>query len=558
MTDDAIDALDEQNEPPNLFVQRGHLVRLRKPDGNRPVIELLDEYKLRSMLTRVANFVKTGDKGPKNVSPPMDIVYDVLALGRWPFPELEGIVEAPAMRRNGTVLDTPGYDTEAKLYYAPARGLVVPRIPTNPTPKEIKAALSMLRDELLPDFPFVDQASLANALALLMSPIVRPMIDGPTPLGLLDKPAPGTGASLFADIVSIIATGRHAAMLSAPEHEDEWRKNITSVLREGRQIIVYDNVVWGLASSNLAKALTSTTWSDRLLGKNQALELPQHSTWMATGNNLCIGGDHGRRSYLIRMDAKMERPEERRKFRHPLPKWAIQQRGRILAAILTLARAWVVAGRPAAKLPTMGGFDDWVETIGGILAFAGVEGFLGNKRELTEKVDEGALAWGAFGAALFETFGDKGVSAAEIASEARRDGSRLREALPSDLLGVLDSSRFTKDLGYALRAKRDRIFGDLRIEEGGRDGHTKVVRWRVMRGTAGNVSTGTYTKGEKGAAGGARSKNPPQSPASPATPSGSAPFSENLPDDSALPNDIPELDPDSDLPGSDYEAGETW
>jgi len=48
-----------------------------------------------------------------------------------------------------------------------------------------------LFNELLGDFPFVDEASRAHTLALMLEPFVRPLIKGPTPLYLIDAPTRG-------------------------------------------------------------------------------------------------------------------------------------------------------------------------------------------------------------------------------------------------------------------------------------------------------------------------------------------------------------------------------
>jgi len=51
------------------------------------------------------------------------------------------------------------------------------------------------------------------------------------------------------------------------------------------------------------------------LGRTEmAKDLPQRATWMATGNNLHVGGDLARRCYWIRLDAGMA-PS-------PRPSWA--------------------------------------------------------------------------------------------------------------------------------------------------------------------------------------------------------------------------------------------
>src|SRR5439155_17966389 len=196
-------------------------------------------------------------------------------LGAWPLPPLETIVEAPVLRLDGSVLDVAGYDTASRLLYCPAPGLALTPLPAIPTSAQVAAARTLLLDELLGDFPFVDDAIRANAVAFMITPVVRPMIAGPIPLALLDKPGAGTGASLLADVVSLIATGREGAMMSAPREDEEWRKQITSLLLEGAAFVLIDNVVGRLRSSALSRVLTCTTWKARLLGKYVSIDVDQ-------------------------------------------------------------------------------------------------------------------------------------------------------------------------------------------------------------------------------------------------------------------------------------------
>jgi hypothetical protein len=515
-TRDAITALGTANVPPSVFIRGGHLIRVRERDG-RPGIEVLREHELRGLLARSADFVSDGNP----ISPPMDIVRDVLTVGEWPFPRLEVIVEAPVLRADGSVLDVAGYDSQSAILYVPAPGLVVSPVPAQPTRAVVNAARALLAEELLGDFPFVDDASRANALALAITPIVRPMIDGPVPLALLDKPQPGTGASLLAEVVAILATGRPGAMMSEPGSDEEWRKQITSVLLDAATFILIDNVDGALRSKSLARALTSTTWKDRILGKSATVELPQRAVWVATGNNLRVGGDLARRCYRIRIDAGMARPylRDESTFRHSLPLWAIQHRGELLAAILTLVRAWVAEGRPPAKTPTIGGFTAWAKAVGAILVHAGVAGFLDNVIESYEDLDEDAAAWEAFLAEWSRTFGNKPVTVAAVEAEMRAKTSGLRKVVPRELDLALDG-QLAKALGYALRKRADQVIGDFKITQAGKHPHMKVARWRVMRVMAGNVSAPTTAEGNR--EGG---KDQPPSPASPASSRNGAPDS---------------------------------
>ncbi|HVF01065.1 MAG TPA: hypothetical protein VNA27_06965 [Rubrobacteraceae bacterium] len=272
VSDEATDALVAANEPPEIFARSGNLARLAKDAEGRPVIQDIDKDRLRYRMTRTAEYLKVGDD-LQHVFPPDTVVADVLAAKSFAFPELVGITQSPALRPSGTVLDKPGYDKETKLAYIPEEDVDV-HVPMQPTTADVDAAVELLR-ELFVDFPFIDESSLANMLALTLTPVVRPAYGGPTPLAVIDKPSPGTGASLLSEVVCAIATSRPAAMMSPPDNDEETRKQLTAVLRTGRPIIVIDNLGSEMKNASWSRVLTSTTWEDRILGHSRVATLPQ-------------------------------------------------------------------------------------------------------------------------------------------------------------------------------------------------------------------------------------------------------------------------------------------
>ncbi len=466
---DAVAALESANTPPVVFCRSGALARVRADETGRPLIEPLDVAKLRNRLARVARWVVVREDGRTDIPPPKHIVEDVLALGGWPFPALEGVVEQPVLRPDGTILDTPGYDAATRLVYLPAPGLRIPSIPANPNADELMAAVTLI-DEALEGFPFADAASRANAVAGLLTPLIRHFINGRAPLELINAPQPGSGKGLLAELGAVIATGRAAALMAAAKDDEEWRKRITAVLARGVTLIIIDNVEGRLEAPSLSMVLTADTWQDRILGRSEAVSLPQRATWAATGNNIQLGGDLPRRCYWVHLDAKVARPWLRTGFRHPdLSGWARGRRGDLIAALLVLARAWIVAGRPQASLPVVGGFDSWANAIGGILAHAGVDGFLGNQNTMYDQADTDAAEWQAFLAGWREVYGDKPHAVAGLAKDIRA-GVSLRELLPGDLAEALaGAGSFERRLGRAL-AKREKVrHGDeqLRLERRG-------------------------------------------------------------------------------------------
>lgn len=485
ITSDGLEAVEKANSPPVWFVQAGSLARIREDETGRPIIDKLGDGEVANHLTRVADFVRWTKQGPKLVPPPKVLVRDLQALGEWPFPPLEGIVELPILRPDGTVLTEPGYDPSTRLFYKPAPDLVIPSIPDRATRRQVSRALETVED-ILWDFPFVDEASVANAIAMLIAPVCRQAIKGHVPIALCDAPKAGTGKGLLAEITSIIATGRSAAMFSAPKDEHEYEKQITATLLGGATLIVIDNVYEKLDSPNLAKAVTSNTWAGRILGVSQIAYLPQRATWIVNGNNISLGGDLPRRCYLISLDANMARPWLRTGFRHDdLERYVMQNRGQLVAAILTVVRGWVVAGRPQGDNPILGSFREWCLTIGGILAYAGVSGFLQNLSAIYERMDEDSPAWELFIAAWYARFGDQAVTVNELVQRLRQEDA-FRETVPDPLGEELDwlmsewRNSFTRKMGKALRTRANTYYeGGLRLERAGDDAHAGVARWRV-------------------------------------------------------------------------------
>jgi len=472
---DAMQALLQANVPPQLFVRAAKLARVVRDEKGRPVIGDVGVDELRNMLKTAANFVRFTKNGEVDCDPPEVIARDILAEGEWVFPGLEGVVEVPTLRPNGSVIAAPGYDPETMLFFAPpADAGALPKVPTAPTGEDVLAAVALL-EELTCDFPFTSEPDRANFIGLLLTPFVRPAIDGCVPLAIIDAPQAGTGKSLLAEVVALLGTGRKAALLAAPRDDDEMRKRLTAILRAGTTFVVFDNVEVPLEFPSLALALTAHVWQDRVLGMSDNVILPQRATWAVTGNNVTLRGDMPRRTYVIHLDAEQARPWLRNTdaFRHPdLLKWVSAHRGPLVGALLTLARAWFAAGKPNTNAPVIGGFAEWSQTVGGILTNAGIPGFLGNLSELYDAMDDEGQQWRAFLEAWEECFGQTAVTTAELVAGMVSDTgpTTLREALPDaafDRNGIPDARR----LGHLLRRKERVRVGD-------------PPRWLVKAGNA--------------------------------------------------------------------------
>lgn len=491
VTADALKALEEANEPPVLFVRGGKLARVRTDEKKGPMIDTVGECELRAHLARAADYVRLKNNGHSPCPPPRDVVGDILGLGQWNFHPLEGIVEAPLLRPDGTVLEEPGYDPCTHLLYCPADGLRVPAIPSNPSPRDLADALALV-EEAIGEFPYVDEASRANAFGLLLTPVVRQAIQGLVPMACIDAPQAGTGKGLLASVVSLIGTGREAGSMSAPRDEDEWRKRITAALYGGSTFIVIDNIDNELRSSSLASALTASVWRDRILGLSTIVAVSQRATWVANGNNLRLGGDLPRRCYWIRLDARTWRHWTRANFTHPgLIPWVLENRGRLLAALLIIAVSWFAAGKPAASstVRIIGGFGGWARTISDILEHAAVLdpgtgrlAFLGNVDEMYELADESTGQWEVFLQTLLESYEDEAFRVKDLAELLATDHV-LRGNLPDDVSDYTDKpGSFQKRLGHAFSKRVGTRYGEsgIHLERAGQE--RRAMKWRVVLG----------------------------------------------------------------------------
>lgn len=482
ISNSAIKALENSNNPPFIFIRAGSLARVSLDEKRSPKIQMLNETQLRGVLARNALFMRETENGPKPTSPPKDVAKDILHLGGWPFPALEGIVQSPVMRPDGTILVEPGYDPVTHLYYVKPANLSMPEIPVNPSFSDIEGYLGYIL-EAIRDFPFAEDADRANALGLIMTLPLRPAIVGNVPMAVITAPAPGTGKSLLTDVVALVGTGQLAPMTGFPGNDEEMRKAITSFLMEGAPIIPFDNIETPLWGPSLSRAITCTTWKDRILGGNTTAHLPQKAVWLSNGNNVRLRGDLPRRTFPIRLDARLGKPWERENFRHKnLREWVLKWRGGLLVSIHTIARAWFVAGKPEPQrpVPVMGGFEEWANTIGGILAFAGVEGFLENLAQFHDEADIEGPEWEGFLSAWVEIIGDTPKTCQEIAAIVR-ENSGFGSTLPDNLQDILKNPEksFERTLGRALARKEKRPYGEnsWALQRVGTD--KRAVLWRV-------------------------------------------------------------------------------
>jgi hypothetical protein len=188
--------------------------------------------------------------------------------------------------------------------------------------------------------------------------------------------------------------------------------------------------------------------------------MPVRAMWFITGVNLEFGKGLIGRRVRIRLDPKLEDPSKRTDFKHPkILHWTREHRAEILSAIFCIVRYFLsipIEQRPIVR--TLGGYEDWCELVGGMLAAIDVVGFLTHFDDPEEQAAEsGADDWEEFIEAWWKEFSDYPQPVASLNDLATRHGY---------LEGVRgDKSKHsqTKRLGSGLKKIRGRIFSGRRV-----------------------------------------------------------------------------------------------
>jgi putative DNA primase/helicase len=177
------------------------------------------------------------------------------------------------------------------------------------------------------------------------------------PLHAATAPTRGTGKSYLFDTAAAIATGERCPVINAGRTEEETEKRLGAELMSGQPIVLVDNLNGDFSGDFLCSAIERPVVKPRVLGRSENKRIENHSTFFANGNNLRLVGDVVRRAVTCSLDANMERPELRQFRGNPVAA-ILSDRGRYVAACLTIVRAYLEAGCPN-PCPTLASFDDW-------------------------------------------------------------------------------------------------------------------------------------------------------------------------------------------------------
>lgn len=482
---------EHKRESLQVFQRTGRLVGVIDPPAKQsssvPFLHDLHIANLRERISQACELVQEYEKNGELVSVPtpppkwlQEAIYHRVQFGE-AIRHVLGIVHSPTVRKDGSILQNPGWDAATGLIYRPR--VAFPKVPSAPS-REMAAQAAAELLEVVSDFPMKSASDKSAWLCMVLTMIARECIVGCTPMFGITANIRGAGKSMVVDAAAIIAYGQPAARRVFSRNDEEQRKSITTVAIEAIPAVLLDNVDQQIGGAALDAAITSPVWRDRLLGMSRSTgDLPLRTVWIATGNNLLYGSDTARRVLPIRLESLLESPEDRTDFQHgDLLAWVASNRPRLVIAALTILCAYITAGRPKQIGGRWGSFEDWSDIIRGAVVWTGLADPL-STRESAIASDESREVMAMLIAGLQEADPDGcGVTARQIERlvNQRPDECQTLTEVASEICGPkFDTRRFAR----RLRTYLGRSWNGLRIECD--SCHGGVKRYFVRRAAGG-------------------------------------------------------------------------
>jgi putative DNA primase/helicase len=431
-------------------------------------------------LSRAATWRKFDGRkqGLVAADPPAAVASTILSRdGEWQFPHLSGVITTPTMRPDGTILSKAGYDRATHLLLLEPPEL--PDMPAQPTRADALAALAKL-SALLSDFPFVDEVSRSVALSALMTPVVRGAM-AVAPMHAITATAPGSGKSYIVDLVSAISSGERAPVVTVGKKEEETEKRLHAAILEGAPLISVDNVNGELGGDFLCQMVERPIVSVRPLGVSKLVKVESRACCFATGNNIQLVGDMTRRVLLCSLDPNMERPELRTFHGDPFAA-VIADRGAYVAAALTIARSYAIAGYPGVLTP-LASFEDWSRLVRSALVWLGCPDPVETMEKAREEDPVTSALTGLF-TSWHAIIGSHPKPVGEIIATAElpEPYGNVARSLFRQALSDIATDKFGKissvALGRHLGRYNGRIVGGLKLVSF-KDTHSKQNWWMV-------------------------------------------------------------------------------
>jgi hypothetical protein len=306
----------------------------RLPAPEYPLLTRLDQAEVAELIEEYIDYI---NKKFRSVHLPTHFVQHFVRRTDTALPLVTGVATLPILLINGTMFSGRGLDRERGIVFRVPDQLraLIPSA-SECTGDAVAAALDYLMNEWLCDVA-TDYKGKCILIAIVATIIERTELPE-RPAFFIVAGNRGSGKTTVLHMISVAVLGARAAASGWSPSDEERRKALLAYFSEGVAIIAWDNIPRGTSIScpSIEKALTTETYTDRVLGVTKNRSTPATAIQLFTGNNISPRGDLASRSILVRLLVHRRDPENR-EFKHPDPiGWTENNRARILQAIYTI------------------------------------------------------------------------------------------------------------------------------------------------------------------------------------------------------------------------------
>lgn len=492
LTDATARVIEGANSGPSLFRRGRAVTQIVRDERGLPEAIEVTPVALGEHLARIARWTKETKDGPpvEQQNPPGSLPSWMLETPALSLPALHAITEHPVLTPDGRLRTQRGYDPGSGTYFAPS----VPIGELAPVDRAGPDAVAVAKDwmsELFAGVGFADAASRVHALAFMLTPIVRPLIDGPLPMWAVSASRVGVGKSTLVRAIWLVLTGREPVSTSLKADEDENQKAISAVLRGSPAVVFLDNWPEGtlLDSAILEQLLTERAYQARIIQTSKAPRLEIRNSWAITGNNLRMNEAIARRAYWTEIVSDLERPADRADWPHPdILDWTRRNRIYLLEAALSLVCAWANDGMKITPGPKLGSYEAWSSIVGSVLRHAGIRGFLTNEQAKRDRAeDDRPFQFAALLAAIETRLGSDPFTLRDVVDAAGGGGDPDTWQTPPDaelaaaIEPFVDITRNRPGVALAkvIGPFLDGWYGDRRIRKLSKD-RLNTIRYEVV------------------------------------------------------------------------------
>ena len=474
------------------------VVRERQADSaDAPLGLLINRYKQHELGIRLMASCAFLERGPLGsiyeVPAPPKLVHTMLEVSHKRARALVGIIEHPAVKSDGSLIEGRGFDPSTGFYICVPPELV-PELPATITEKMAAVSYLWLCEQALADFPFATDLDRAGAVAMILTAMQRRLLTGSegVPMFATSAPVQGTGKTALIRLMSHLIHGTGVPVTSWPTNDEEMGKHLLAILMEGLPIVLFDNLPEGgrIESDELAKACTAEKYRRRILGENREGEAPTNVVWCFTGNNIQPVGDFNTRTLSVYLDANCENPDRRSFSRDDIEAWCIEHRAEFLYHALIILAGYrrrllvgqknLESGKCVACVPTR--FQDWDRQVREPLIWAGAPDpaqlFERNKAEDPQKSGREVLleSW-------YDVYGSEPVQLKTIlkSCEHHRYDDAAKVALRDAISDLVPFGRLnSKSFATLLQKFINQWLGGYRLQKAAQSSKSKTAaKWLV-------------------------------------------------------------------------------